>query len=186
MGIAAPAVSISKGANHPIAMLPCIVSYGFGLPLSIGVFLAVGALRPRLPIIFWEKNMKNAVIRVLLILTILGFGTAVMAADADASRVVNLWQCKFKEGKTIADVHAANSKWVKYVNTQVEGGDIHSYVLETIVGATGSFLYADSFPSLAAWEAASNIESAEMKEIDKGLGEAADCASNTLHKSKES
>jgi hypothetical protein len=130
--------------------------------------------------------MKETVMRVLLLLTTLGFATSVLAAGADESRVVNLWQCKLKEDKTIADVHAANGKWVKYVNTQVEGGDIHSYVLQTLVGESRSFLYADSYPNLAAWDAASAIESDEMKAIDKGLGEVAECASNTLHKSKES
>jgi hypothetical protein len=130
--------------------------------------------------------MKEAVTRVLLLFTTLGFATSVMAAGSDESRVVNLWQCKLKDEKTIADVHAANGKWVVYVNAQVEGADIHSYVLQTVVGASNSFLYADSYPSLAAWDAVSAIETDEMKAIQKGLDEAADCASNTLHKSKES
>lgn len=130
--------------------------------------------------------MKEAVTRVLLLFTTFGFATSVMAAGADESRVVNLWECKLKVEKTIADVHAANGKWVVYVNAQVEGADIHSYVLQTVVGASNSFLYADSYPSLAAWDAVSAIETDEMKAIQKGLDEAADCASNTLHKSKES
>jgi len=130
--------------------------------------------------------MKKAVMKVLMLLTTLVFATSVMAAGADETRVVNLWQCKLKEDKTIDNVHAANGKWVKYVNAQVAGGDIHSYVLQTVVGEARSFLYADSYPSLAAWEAASAIETDEMKAIDKGLGEVADCASNTLHRSKES
>jgi hypothetical protein len=130
--------------------------------------------------------MKKAVMKVLMLITTLVFATSVMAAGADETRVVNLWQCKLKEDKTIDNVHAANGKWVKYVNAQVAGGDIHSYVLQTVVGAARSFLYADSYPNLAAWEAASAIETDEMKAIDKGLGEVAECSNNTLHKSKES
>jgi len=130
--------------------------------------------------------MKNALINVLLIVTTLCFATVAIAADTDESRYLNLYQCKLKEDKTIDEVHAANGKWSRYVNANVAGGDIHSYVLQTVVGATGTFLYADSYPSLAAWEAVSNIESDEMKAIDKELGEVADCSSNTLHKLKES
>jgi len=130
--------------------------------------------------------MKEALTKSLLLLATLGFATSVVAAGADETRLINLWQCKLKEDKTVADVHAANGRWVKYVNAQVAGGDIHSYVLQTLVGESGSFLYADSYPNMAAWEAASALETDEMKAIDKALGDVADCASNTLHKSKES
>jgi hypothetical protein len=130
--------------------------------------------------------MKNVVLNACLLFTTLCFASAAIAADSGDSRIVNLFQCKFKENKTIDDVHAANGKWSRYVNSNVAGGDIHSYVLQTLVGTSGTFLYADSYPSLAAWEAASNIESDEMKAIDKELGEVAECSSNTLHRSKES
>lgn len=130
--------------------------------------------------------MKKLLINALLLLTTLCFTTSVMAADGDDSRLVNLYQCKLKEDKTISDVHAANGKWSQYVNAHIEGGDIHSYVLQTLVGTSGTFLYADSYPSVTAWEAVSNIESDEMKAIDKALGEVAECSSNTLHRLKES
>ena len=130
--------------------------------------------------------MKKTLMNIFLLLTTLCFATAAIAADGDDTRIVNLYQCKLKEDKTISDVHAANGKWSRYVNAQVQGGDIHSYVLQTLVGTSGTFLYADSYPSLNAWEAVSNIESDEMKAIDKALGEVAECTSNTLHKLNES
>jgi len=130
--------------------------------------------------------MKNNVLNAILLLTTLCFASAAIAADSGDPRILNLYQCKLKEDKTIDDVHAANGAWSRYVNSNVAGGDIHSYVLQTLVGTTGTFLYADSYPTLAAWEAVSNIESDEMKAIDKALGEVADCSSNTLHKLKES
>ena len=128
--------------------------------------------------------MQKTILRVVLLLTTLVFSTATMAADE--SRILNLFQCKLKEDKSISDVHAANGQWSRYVNANVEGSDIHSYVLQTVVGPTGSFLYADSYPSVAAWDAVQNIENDEMKAIEKALGEVADCSSNTLHKFKES
>jgi len=130
--------------------------------------------------------MKNTIVQTLLLLTAVCFAATAMAADDNAERYVNLYQCSIKEGKNVDDVHAANGKWSRYVNANVAGGDIHSYVLQTVVGKTGTFLYADSYPSLASWEAVSKIDTDEMKEIDKGLDEVADCTSNSLHRVKES
>ena len=80
------------------------------------------------------------------------FGVGVCAAYADShERMVALWTCTLADGKTQADVQAANGKWVKHVNAAVEGGDIRSYVLTTVVGEPETFLYVDSFPSGKAW-----------------------------------
>ena len=46
-----------------------------------------------------------------------------LAASAD-SGVEEIWQCTLKEGKKIEDAMAANTAWVKWVNTNVAGGDI--------------------------------------------------------------
>jgi len=128
--------------------------------------------------------MKKIVTGLCLVLGIMGF-SSIANAEND-SRVVVLWKCELKEDKTIDDVHAANGKWVKHVNANVEGGDIHSYVLATVVGKARTFLYADSFPSMASWEAAMGIEDDTMKAISDGLDAVADCAKNSLHMSKES
>ena len=100
--------------------------------------------------------------------------------------MVNLWECAVSESKTIDDVHSANGNWVKYVNANVAGGDIHSYVLTPIVVMANTFKYVDSYPSLASWTAFSEIDNDEIKAIQKALDEAANCTSNTLHRSKAS
>jgi len=128
--------------------------------------------------------MKKIFAVVCCALGFMGFSS--VASAEDHSRVVVLWKCELKEGKNIDDVHAANGKWVKHVNAKVEGGDIHSYVLATIVGKARTFLYADSFPSMSSWEGAMNIEDDEMKAISEGLDAVADCEKNSLHMSKES
>ncbi|MBT3426243.1 MAG: hypothetical protein HOL98_05515 [Gammaproteobacteria bacterium] len=102
------------------------------------------------------------------------------------SNVVNLWECNVNDSKTIADVQAANSKWVKYVNANVEGGNIQSYIMTPIVGITETFKYADSYPSLTSWATVNEIDNEEMKAIEQGLNEAATCSSNTLHRSTPS
>lgn len=128
--------------------------------------------------------MKKIITGVCLVLGFMGFSS--IANAEDHSRVVVLWQCELNDGKTIDDVHAANGKWVKHVNAKVDGGDIHSYVLATVIGKSGTFLYADSFPTMASWEAAMKIEDDEMKAIEEGLNAVADCKKNSLHMSKES
>ena len=116
------------------------------------------------------------------------FGVGVCATYADShERMVALWTCTLADGKTQADVQAANGKWVKHVNSAVEGGDIRSYVLTTVVGEQETFLYVDSFPSGKAWLAARTaMKSEEGKKIEKELEAVAKCSQSSLYESKQS
>ena len=111
-------------------------------------------------------------------------GVSVVAAAEE--RIVEVWNCKAEDGKTIEDIHKANGKWVKYMNAHVDGGDIVSYVLQPIVGKSSTFMYADSFPSMASWGAAKAHESEELTAIEEELNSVAVCSENTLHNSKAS
>jgi hypothetical protein len=93
---------------------------------------------------------------------------------------------QIEDGKTIDDVQAANGKWLKYINENVEGGDIRSYVLTPIVGKQGVFTYVDSYPNLASWTAGQALEGDEMTAINDELNEVATCSKNTLHRSEPS
>ena len=128
----------------------------------------------------------NRSLVALALLTIAVVG--VCAAQADShSRVVEVWTCSLNDGKTQDDVQAANSKWVKLQNDNVEGGDIRSFVLTTIVGNTETFAYADSFPSMDAWIASKEVMKSEAGQaLEKELNAVAKCSSNTLHESNES
>ena len=116
------------------------------------------------------------------------FGVGVCAAYADShERMVALWTCTLADGKTQADVQAANGKWVKHVNAAVEGGDIRSYVLTTVIGEPETFLYVDSFPSGKAWLASRTaMESEEGKKIEKELEAVAKCSRSSLYESEQS
>ena len=108
-----------------------------------------------------------------------------LAAQAD-SRVVELWQCTLQEGKTMEEVAAANAKWLAFVNKAVEGGDIHSYALESIVGDSTSFKFADTFPSRTAWAAAKDaIDSPAGEAVEEGFKGLFDCTENRLYNSTE-
>lgn len=88
------------------------------------------------------------------------------------------------------DVRAANSKWVKFMNANVDGGGITSHVITSVVGnaSTGNFDFVDSFPTLASWAAAKSATEGnkEGEAIDAALGEAADCSENRLYEAEES
>jgi hypothetical protein len=139
---------------------------------------------------FWrEKSMKKTLIAIgMVFVAVCGVGAALADHHEGAEdRVVEIWYCKVEEGMTMDDVKAANAKWVKHVNATVDGGGINSYILTPVVGKQGGFMYADSFPSMKAWNASREaMKSGDGPEIDKALEAAADCSSNTLHRSTES
>lgn len=130
--------------------------------------------------------MKSILVKTMALITMLGIIWA--TANADDYRMVST--CKLKEGKTMDDIRVANSKWVVFMNENVEGGGITSHITTSIVGdpTPGKFGYVDSFPSLESWTATvAAIESiAEGVAIDEELNEAADCTENRLYKAEES
>jgi hypothetical protein len=129
--------------------------------------------------------MRSIHLQLLALSAALSFGAT---ATADTS-INEVFTCQIKEGKTMDDVRAANSKWVKFMNANVDG-DIGSNIVTAVVGnaAVGHFLYVDSFPSLDTWsEAKSATEGNDEGEaIDAELGEVADCSENSLYSSEDS
>lgn len=133
--------------------------------------------------------MKKSRVAIVMII-VAAFGAGAVFGEhheAKSERVVEIWHCKVKDGMKMDDVKAANSRWVKHVNATVGGDDISSYILTPVVGKQGTFMYADTFPSIEAWNGSREaMKSGEGPEIDKALDAAADCSSNTLHRSTES
>jgi hypothetical protein len=129
--------------------------------------------------------MKTFVSIVLLAGMVFGFCSAAIAETGDTA-TVEVWKCKIKDGKTMDDVAAANGKWVKFINANVEGGGISSYGQTTIVGNHEKFMYIDVFPDMKAWIAAkAAIGSEEGKALEVELQEVASCTSNSLFSSTQ-
>ena len=123
----------------------------------------------------------------LSLFTVVFFTWVVANAQDAVERIVEVWTCTLNGDQTQEDVQTTNTKWVAFMNAQVEGGDIQSYVLTSIVGNTEGFLYVDSFPDMRAWIAAKAAsETDEGQAIDAELDEVSTCTSNTLHQSTES
>ncbi len=123
----------------------------------------------------------------LSLFTVVFFTWVVANAQDAEERIVEVWTCTLNDDQTQEDVQTTNTKWVAFMNAQVEGGDIQSYVLTSIVGNAEGFLYVDSFPDMRAWIAAKAAsETDEGQAIDAELDVVATCSSNTLHQSTES
>ena len=92
--------------------------------------------------------------------------------------------CKLEEGKTAEDAHAANSKWLKWVNENVDAGEVTSSSGTAVVGNSKAFLWIDTFPDLATWSATQTaLDSKEGKEALKDLFKGiTDCKENRLWK----
>lgn len=106
-----------------------------------------------------------------------------LSGIASADNIAETWTCKLKEGKSIEDVQATNSKWLKWINAQVGGGGITSSVGKSVVGDTTIFIFVDSYPTLAAWAAAKQaMDSEEGSALDDLFGEDSECSDNRLWK----
>lgn len=130
--------------------------------------------------------MKLLPKKIITLIAIIGIYSI---SNADSGyRSVN--SCMLNEGKTMDDIRVANSKWVEFVNENVEGGNITSHIITSIVGdmTPGKFQFVDSFPSLESWAAhLTAIESiAEGIAIDAEIREAAICDESQLYKAEES
>ena len=128
--------------------------------------------------------MKAHLIKILSVFLVLCiWGSAV--ADSTV-RVV--WICSVQDGKTIDDVRASNSAWVRFMHANVDDA-ISSVILTPIIGniEEGRFIFADDFPSYDVWNQAREAsETAAGQKIDAAINDAATCDSNSLHSAEES
>jgi len=96
-----------------------------------------------------------------------------------ADAVNNVYNCKLKEGKTIDELQAANSKWLAWVRENVDKG-IDSGVGTAVVGNQDMFLFIDHYPDLKVWAAAQTALQNAPDEIEEGLDAVSDCTQNSL------
>jgi hypothetical protein len=116
--------------------------------------------------------------KILTIVTsclVLGF-----AVSAHADGVSESWMCELKDGKSVEDVQAINSKWLKWVNARTDGV-VRSAVGTAIVGNTEIFMFIDSYPDLTTWAAVKTaLDSDEGEEMEGMFDETSECSSNRL------
>ena len=119
----------------------------------------------------------------LLPATFVGLCTLGLSGIAAADSIVETWTCEVKEGKKIEDVQAVNSKWLKWVNEQVEGGGIASSVGESVVGNSERFIFVDTYPNLTTWAATKDaLDSPAGNDLDELFEDVSECSENRLWK----
>lgn len=112
-----------------------------------------------------------------------GLATLLLGMTASADSIVETWTCKTDEGKTIDDVHAANKKWLEFVNPRIDG-EVNSSVATAVVGDVTEFLFADTFPDLATWAAVKDLlDTEEGQALTESLEDVWECSGNRLWKS---
>ena len=117
----------------------------------------------------------------LLPVTFVALFTLGLSGIAAADSITETWTCEVKEGKKIEDVQAVNSKWLKWVNEQVEGGGITSSVGESVVGNSERFIFVDTYPNLATWAATKDaLDSPAGEELDDLFEDVSECSENRL------
>ena len=115
-------------------------------------------------------------------IVIVSAAVAFSSTPAFADSVVNAFTCKVKDGKTIEDVQATNSKWLKWVRANVSD-KIESAVGTAIVGDQDMFLFADTYPDLNTWAATQTaLDSDAANELDNMFDDVTDCSQNRLWK----
>ena len=96
-----------------------------------------------------------------------------LGSVASADSITEAWTCELKDEKTIEDVQAANSKWLAFVNSKIEGGGIKSAVGTAV----------DTYPDLATWAATKDLlDSDEGEEVEDLFADVSECSENRLWK----
>jgi hypothetical protein len=86
----------------------------------------------------------------------------------------------------IEDVQAQNSKWLAWVNENVEGGGIKSAVGTAVVGNQEVFIFIDTYPSLTSWAAtAEALDTDAADELGELFDDTNDCSENRLWRIQE-
>ncbi len=123
--------------------------------------------------------MKNILSTTVLAasLTFCGFANA-------GTHIEEVFDCTVKDGKTMADVNAANANWIKFVNKKVKGGGINSRAVTPLVGDFGGFVVVDSFPDLTSWVAMkAAMETKDGLKVGGAVLDTVDCSSSRLYSS---
>lgn len=121
--------------------------------------------------------MKKIVSSVLFALAI-SFASTSVFADS----VIAAYTCELKDGKETEELHARNSKWLKWVRANVNE-NIESAVGTSIVGDQTVFLFVDTYPDLNTWAATQTaLDTDAAAELKNLFDDVSECTSNRLWK----
>jgi len=120
----------------------------------------------------------NKILSAVLFTLAIAFTSSSVFADS----VVVSYNCELKEGKTQEELHAVNSKWLKWVRTNVNE-NITSEVGTAIIGKQDMFLFVDTYPDLNTWSATQTaLDSDAAAELKNIFDEVSECTESKLWK----
>ncbi|MGE0623497.1 MAG: hypothetical protein AB7I04_16525 [Pseudomonadales bacterium] len=106
-------------------------------------------------------------------------------AFAAETSVLEFWECKLQDGKTMDDAAKANKKWLE-LQHEDNHAEIRSWALTAIVGDLDGFYWLDSFPSLDAWTKSRLLsETPAGQAVDAELDAAVACTRNRVYRATE-
>jgi hypothetical protein len=127
---------------------------------------------------------ENLMITSTLKTVLTAVALTLCAAASAETRIVEVWSCTLRDGKTMEQVMQANVKWLEFVNGQVKGGGVESYAMTPIVGDVSRFTFADTFPDMTAWSAAkAALRTPAGQAAEAGIISLTDCTANSLYES---
>ena len=123
--------------------------------------------------------------RKLIAISLAGLALGVTGV-ASADSFANVYTCTLNDDVEIEDVQAQNSKWLAWVNENVEGGGIKSAVGTAVVGNQEVFIFIDTYPSLTSWAAtAEALDTDAADELGDLFDDTNDCSENRLWRVQE-
>ena len=121
--------------------------------------------------------MKIKIATILVVFTLTFISNSVFADS-----IIESYTCKLKEGKKQEELQAINSKWLKWVRTNVNK-NINSSVGTAVVGNQNMFMFVDTYPDLNTWAAVQTVlDSDAASELKDIFVEVSDCSENRLWK----
>ncbi len=129
---------------------------------------------------FYREAFRLSAVFVLLV--------ASVSANSD-SRVVQVWSCTLKEGKTVENLQSIHAKWKTWANKQSYGGGIEARVATPVVSSNmGAVLAIDVYPTMDAYagDVKAFYGSKEGQSLLNEYNEVAVCNSNALYTETDS
>ena len=108
---------------------------------------------------------------------------------SSATRVVQVWSCTLKEGKSVEDFQSIHAKWKAWANKQSYGGGIEARIATPIVSSNmGTVLAIDVYPTMEAYagDVKAFYGSKQGQSLLEEYNEAASCSSNALYSESDS
>jgi hypothetical protein len=118
-----------------------------------------------------KKMMLATVTSVFLILSV----------PVHAEPISVVFSCKLNEGSTKEDAMEINARWLKWARSTAGTDEITSSYVSTIAGDLGSFMWVDTYPSIAAWGKIVDADS----DFDEEFNEVSTCSGNRIYRGEE-